>query len=661
MRKCEGGIGLIIGTAGHIDHGKTSLVRALTGVDCDRLHEEKSRGITIELGFAKTMLSNGLEISIIDVPGHERFIKHMVAGVVGMQAVLLIVSAEEGMMPQTREHLDIIRLLGIEHCIVVITKIDLVDTAWLSLVQEQICEELASTCYATSPIVLFSAKTGEGKAELVEYISALQVQKRSVTMPFRMSIDRVFTMKGHGTIVTGSALSGVITGEYPLMLYPKKEIVKIKGIQNHNTAQKEGIAGSRTAINIHNIHVKDIERGDVIARADSLIPSSCWEVYIECLEHSPIAIKHMQEIHLHHQTKEVLAKVYCLTKHTIEPGECALARVYFTVPMVAVAYDRAILRSCSPLRTIAGCTVVNPLSHKKGMLHRRSPRELYNALIDATERYQACSHIAEEASVCESTQEVIQDILRLRIAMGEEEGLSLHELSLLTNISQDEVKIYVNRLIETQDIVAIEDKEGVHCIAYAVYARYKERILEYITAEIINTPLCDTYPVAQLSTKYPLSPAFLTHIILQLAHEGEITISAEGIALPHQTVVLTPKQQYYRDILIDCYRKGKLTPPMQNEVIATYDIPEQECSALLHYLQKESLIVRITDGLWIMREEIEALYETLRTFFMYNEKLTLADCKQLTGGISRKYLVPLLEYCDKEKVTMRVGEYRVLR
>ena len=656
----------IIGTAGHVDHGKTSLVYAMTGTDCDKLQQEKARGITIELGFAQCTLPNGTMVSIIDVPGHEKFVKQMVAGVVGMQAVLLIISAEEGIMPQTREHLDIISLLGVKRCIVVITKIDLVDSEWLELVQEQVIDMLQDTLYQGSPLVFFSAKTGEGMEELLSQLCLIQqnYNRLQIAMPFRMPIDRVFTIKGHGTVVTGSALSGTISEQSKLMLYPQEKLVKIKNIQSHNRDLKHGMAGSRTALNIQNVAVNEIERGNVIALADTLVGSLCWEVYMYCLPTSSVAIKHMGEIHFHHQTKEILAKVYCLNKKSIEPGERTICHIHFKEPMVAVAYDRAVVRTCSPLRTIAGCIVLNPLANKHSMLHRHSAQEEYNTILQLVEEHQKIQEtsLQVDGTIPSHFNDYIQQMLLLRIAMTQERGLCIRDMCIISNRAQEEIEQRLRYALNRKEIIVIEERQKRY-ISYAVFERDVLLLRTYLEQECIKMNLHNQYPINHLYTQYgaQLSTLYIDAMIKKLVDEGFLQRNTDLLIFPHKKISFTQHQLVIQESLIQRYHNAKLTPPTVNEILQEYSISQHELLSLLHYLQSKSILVRVAEGFWFLREEVENLCEKIRIFFLNNERLTLADFKKITGGISRKYLLPLLEYLDREKITVRIGEYRVLR
>ena len=326
---------VIMGTAGHIDHGKTTLVKALTGIDCDRLAEEKKRGITIELGFAFLDLPNGSRLGIIDVPGHERFVKNMVAGAAGIDFVLLVIAADEGIMPQTREHLDICTLLGVRTGLVALTKTNMVDADWLAMVTEDVRDGLAGSFLADAPIYPVSAHTGTGLPELRQALAGLAERfapKRRSDLA-RLPIDRVFTLKGHGTVVTGTLIAGTFRVGEAVRLFPSDKNSKIRSLQSHGEAVEESPAGRRTAVNLASLEVENIERGEVLARPGTLFPDRSWEVELTCLGSAPRGIKHRTEVHFHHGTREILARVHLLDRDRLDPGETAVCQIRFPEPM----------------------------------------------------------------------------------------------------------------------------------------------------------------------------------------------------------------------------------------------------------------------------------------------------------------------------------------
>ena len=363
---------LFLGTAGHIDHGKTSLVRALTGIDCDRLEEEKRRGITIELGFAWVPMPGGERLGIVDVPGHERFVKNMVAGAAGVDFVMLVIAADEGVMPQTREHLEICSLLGIRHGFVALTKVDMVDADWLELVQEDVRTFLQGTFLEGAPIFPVSSSTGQGIPALREHILACasSLPPRHGSDIFRLPVDRVFTLKGHGTVITGTVISGAVSEGDELCFMPGALPTRARSLQRHGSSVEMVRAGERCAVNVQGLEVTDIHRGNTLCRPDTLFPSRRWLVRLQCLKSAPRPLRQRTEVHFHHATQECAARVVFFDRDRLAPGDSCLAELRFSSDMVGVFGDHCVLRAYSPLRTVAGGTIVSPLPP---LLRRKDP------------------------------------------------------------------------------------------------------------------------------------------------------------------------------------------------------------------------------------------------------------------------------------------------
>ena len=363
---------LILGTAGHIDHGKTSLVRALTGIDYDRLEEEKRRGITIELGFAWVPMPGGERLGIVDVPGHERFVKNMVAGAAGVDFVMLVIAADEGVMPQTREHLEICSLLGIRHGFVALTKVDMVDADWLELVQEDVRTFLQGTFLEGAPIFPVSSSTGQGIPALREHILACasSLPPRHGSDIFRLPVDRVFTLKGHGTVITGTVISGAVSEGDELCFMPGALPTRARSLQRHGSSVEMVRAGERCAVNVQGLEVTDIHRGNTLCRPDTLFPSRRWLVRLQCLKSAPRPLRQRTEVHFHHATQECAARVVFFDRDRLAPGDSCLAELRFSSDMVGVFGDHCVLRAYSPLRTVAGGTIVSPLPP---LLRRKDP------------------------------------------------------------------------------------------------------------------------------------------------------------------------------------------------------------------------------------------------------------------------------------------------
>ncbi|MDR0239043.1 MAG: selenocysteine-specific translation elongation factor, partial [Deltaproteobacteria bacterium] len=413
---------VIMGSAGHIDHGKTSLVRALTGIDCDRLEEEKRRGITIELGFAYYGLPGGERLGIVDVPGHERFVKNMVAGATGIDFVMLVIAADEGVMPQTREHLEICSLLGIRHGFVALTKTDMVDEEWLELAKDDIAAFTQGSFLENAPVYPVSSVTGQGIDELKRHIlqqaGTLAPRRRNDLL--RLPIDRVFTMKGHGTVVTGTLISGALHVGDEVVLEPSGIASKVRGLQSHGSAAGGGRAGTRAAVNLQGVEVGDIRRGEVLARPGTLFPSQRWHVRLQCLASSPRALRHRTEVHVHHGTKELFARLHFFGRDRLHPGECALAELRLSEPLAGVFADRCVLRAFSPLRTVAGGLVLQPLGLS---LHKRDPR--YAARL---------AWLEELAAPALAPDPQAERLVGVQILLAGDKGTDRAQLSVLSNL-----------------------------------------------------------------------------------------------------------------------------------------------------------------------------------------------------------------------------------
>jgi len=358
---------IILGTAGHIDHGKTSLIKALTGIETDRLKEEKQRGITIELGFAHFNLPGGQALGIVDVPGHEKFVKNMVAGATGIDIVALVIAADEGVMPQTKEHLEICQLLKIQHGLVVLTKIDMVESDWLELVKEDVSEYLSETFLSEAPMVEVSSVTGQGMEDLTDVLDKLaqEVPEKEVGHIFRVPVDRVFTMKGFGTVITGTGISGKIRVGDEITIYPQGVSTRIRGLQVHNKEENDVSAGLRTAVNLQGIEKAVIRRGDVLATKDSLRPTYMVDVDLDLLSSAPRKLKNRARVRFHSGTSEIMARVVLLERDEMKPGESCFAQIRLDEPTAVLRGDRYVLRSYSPVRAIGGGEVLNALPGRK--------------------------------------------------------------------------------------------------------------------------------------------------------------------------------------------------------------------------------------------------------------------------------------------------------
>ncbi len=641
---------VIMGTAGHIDHGKTSLVRALTGIDCDRLEEEKRRGITIELGFAYVTLPNGERMGVVDVPGHERFVRNMVAGAAGIDFVLLVIAADEGVMPQTREHLEICSLLGIRHGMVALTKIDMVDPELLELAQEDVASFLEGTFLEGAPIFPVSSVSGEGMDALRQAIYARNKElapKRREDL-FRLPVDRVFTLKGHGTVVTGTLISGRAKPGEDVELLPSRALSRIRGIQTHGADVEEATPGHRTSINLAGLDVEDIRRGDVIARPGTLFPSSRWVLSLTCLSSSPRALRHRSEIHFHHGAKEVPARLYFYDRDKLAPGERALAEVRFSPEngeetfMAGVFGDRCVVRAFSPLRTVAGGSVLIPLD--SAPRRRDISPEMRETLLALPDR---------------SGQAGEEDRLVTQLELTGPHGATQAALSVLTNLENKRLEKLVQTL-SGKGRIACYDKESRAWIAAAALQKLSDAALARAAEFHRREPL---KPGMAKGVLMPAQvPPKLAHFVLEkLLRSGALTAEGELLRLADHRISLASDQSALREKLVEAHRAAPMTPPNLKDVLEELGVTLKEAAPVLRLLQQEGTLIKVSEGLWYDSAAIEDLKKRTRVWFENHDDLTPGDFKEVTGGLTRKYLIPLLEYFDRERFTMRVGDKRQIR
>ena len=630
---------VIMGTAGHIDHGKTTLVKALTGIDCDRLAEEKKRGITIELGFAFMDLPGGKKLGVVDVPGHERFVKNMVAGAAGIDFVVLVIAADEGIMPQTREHLEICSLLGISTGIVALTKVDMVEPDWLMMVEEEVANYLKGSILEGAPILPVSAHTGQGldalKAELATLVEAYEPHRRSDLL--RLPVDRVFTMKGYGTVVTGTLVSGKVKVGEDVTVYPGGLASKVRTLQSHGAQVEEVFAGSRTAVNLSGLEVEQLSRGDVLARPGSLFPSLSWDVELTCLKSSPRSIKHRKEVHFHHGAREVMARVYMLEGEALEPGQTAVCRIRFTEPLAGVYGDRVVARSFSPLRTIAGGRLLSPLPHR---VKRFSP---------AVEVLRGLGTGAPE------------DIVLAQLALAANAGLSFAQLLVASSMETKALEKALQLMGGRQEALLI-DREARTYVSGKVVQELSDGLLAFLADFHAREPMKPGVARGGLASTWGrrLAPR-LFHLVLEgLLRKGAIAADQEILRLPGHKVSLASDASALRQKLVEAYTAGGLTPPNMKDVLDPLNLTFKEAAAVFKLLQDEGQLVKIKEERYFDAASVAGLIEKVVAFFATHEDMHPQDFREVSG-LSRKYAIPLLEYFDKEKLTVRVGDNRKLR
>lgn len=634
---------VIMGTAGHIDHGKTSLVKALTGIDCDRLEEEKRRGITIELGFAFMPLPGEQKLGIVDVPGHERFVKNMVAGASGIDFVLLVIAADEGVMPQTREHLEICSLLGIPTGVVALTKCDMVDEEWLGLVQEDVRAFLQGTFLEDAPLLPVSSHTGQGLDTLRETLARLaaELKPQRRTDLFRLPIDRVFTMKGYGTVVTGTMASGSIRLGEDVRLYPGTLQAKVRGLQSHSETVQEAPAGRRTAVNLQGPAVEDIHRGEVLARPDTLFPHTVWDVELRCLPSTPKPLRHRTQVHFHHGSAETLARLYFLDRDKLAPGETAVCQVRFEEPMVGVHGDHVVVRSFSPLRTVAGGRLLNPLGRK---VKRFSPTVQALASLGAPEALESPD-----------------TMLRTHLQLAGNEGLSFAQLRLLVNLESKALDKALQELLNRQQAFLFDREERVF-VAAEVASALAEGALAQVLAIHKKDPLKQGLSRGALGSTWgkDLKPKLQHFVIERLLKQGLLVAEQEVLRHKDHKVSLAADQATLREGILAAYRAGGVTPPNLKDVLEPLNVTPREAQPVLTLLQEQGELVKIKEEMFYSGAALETVREQVRAFLQEHEEMGPQEFRDCTG-LSRKFAIPILEHLDKEKLTVRVGDKRRLR
>ena len=625
---------IIVGTAGHIDHGKTTLIKALTGRNTDRWEEEQRRGITIDLGFTYFDLKNGDRVGIIDVPGHEKFINNMVAGVVGMDLVLLVVAADEGIMPQTREHMDILGLLGIKKSILVINKCDLVDEEWLELVEEEIQEELEGTFLEGAPVVKVSAATGQGLDELTDTIQLMSdevVAKDTQTIP-RLPIDRAFTLSGFGTIITGTLISGTITREDVLEMYPIGKECKIRNIQVHGQNQDKCYAGQRVAINLSNVKKKEIRRGCVLAPKNSMKNTDLLDVKLKVLEDSMRILTNHERLHLYTGTSEILCRAVLLDKEQIGPGEEGLVQLRLEEEIAVKRGDRFVVRFYSPMETIGGGIVLEPNPVRKKRFDAQAIEELKKK---------------ESGS--------LGDVMELQIKEHGDTMITLAELAKVMAHSVDELKEYLEELEESGTIFVFPMKKDTYLwhrdSEFAVRQKIEETLRKYHSehpyrygmkkAEIHNTFL------------KKIKPNIFDAYIERMTGENVYGRREEYLSLPGYEV---PKDAMYlqtEKLIEDTFEKAGYDFVRFSE-IDFGKIPRQTAEDVVLMMIDEGKVLRINEEMFTMKHLMDEAKEKIQNHLKEENLITIAQVRDMFST-SRKSAKPILEYMDSIKVTKKTG------
>ena len=621
---------IIIGTAGHIDHGKTTLIKALTGRNTDRWEEEQRRGITIDLGFTYFDLPGGDRAGIIDVPGHEKFINNMVAGVVGMDLVLLVIAADEGIMPQTREHVDILHLLGIEKSIIVLNKCDLVDEEWLELVEEEVREELAGTFLEHAPVAKVSAATGQGLEELIQIIEKMTeddlTPKDIHTIP-RLPVDRVFTLSGFGTIITGTLVSGTIHKEDTLEMYPVGKECKIRSIQVHGTDRDVCYAGQRVAINLSNVKKKEIARGCVLAPKNSMKNTDLLDVKLNVLDSSMRVLTNHSRLHFFTGTSEILCRAVLLDKEEIGPGESGYVQLRLEEEIAVRRGDKFVVRFYSPMETIGGGVILEPNPGVKKRFHQD--------VIDELKRKESGS---------------VADVIELHIREHGKTLITLAELAKMTALSEQEIREAAEELKSQGQIQEFQLKKDTWFWHADSGRAATEEILAALTAYETKYPYRYGMKKAEVQGIYfqKIRPNLFDRIIEFLEEEGCVKREGEFLCTPDYQVRKDGVFDQVSSVLLDTFKKARFDFVRYSE-ISLPKVERETGDDILNILLVEGSVVKVTEDMYTLKEYMEEARQAISAHLANDPVITIAQVRDMFQT-SRKSAKPILEYMDSIKV-----------
>jgi selenocysteine-specific elongation factor len=629
---------IILGTAGHIDHGKSSLVKALTGTDPDRLKEEKERGITLDLGFAALDLPGGNRLGIVDVPGHEGLIKNMLAGVGGIDIVMLVIAADEGIMPQTREHLAICDLLHVKKGLVALTKMDMVEKDWLALVHEEVRDFVKGTFLEKSPIVPVSSKTGENLPVLVQELAKLanEVSPKSSNGILRLPIDRVFTMKGFGTVITGTLLSGTISQDQEVDILPKGIKTKVRGLQSHNRAVQRSVAGQRTAVNLQGVEKDQISRGDTIVSAGFFTATKTLDAKLDLLKQAPRGLKTGSRVRFYNSTQESIGRITLLGTNELAPGQEAYVQLRLEQPVIVQHGDRFILRFYSPMETLGGGMVLNPHPRRHKQATMQESLKNLEVLEKGTTEDRLALFISGRGLAGMEEAEAIGTIAADKQEIA----------TALASLAQKKSVLRVDNLyVHTSHLAALEKK------ALDIIAKYHK-----------DNPLKPGLEKEELKgmLRMRLSPKVLNLTIDGLVKKKQIEADGSRLRLPGFKAAVGKDQDAVKNKIVEAIKKGGSQPPLREALPALLGVTDKDAKDLLKLLAEEGRTVRINDSLHLHKDTLETIKADLKKYLEEKKEITMAEFRDL-AKTSRKFAVPLMEYFDSQKLTQRVGDKRMLR
>ncbi|HEB75979.1 MAG TPA: selenocysteine-specific translation elongation factor [Nitrospirae bacterium] len=617
---------IILGTAGHIDHGKSALVKALTGVDPDRLKEEKERGITIDLGFADIHYPDGLTVGIVDVPGHERLVRNMLAGAGGIDIVLLVIAADEGVMPQSREHLAICDLLDIKSGIVAITKADLVEEDWLELVRDEVRDFVKGTFLEGAGIIDVSSKTGRNIDLLKEEIHriSLQVRPKSAGGPFRLPIDRVFTLKGFGTVVTGTALSGSLSVDDPVQILPGEIKSKVRGLQSHGTPINKAYAGQRVAVNLQGVQKEELRRGAVVVEPGRFRPTRAVDAELTMLEDAPV-LKDRSRVHFHLSTTEAVGRVILYDCSELKPGGRSFCQIRLEEPVLAVSGDRFIIRRFSPVVTIGGGVILD------SQARRRRKREGLEDL-----------KVYRDGSLAEK--------IATKVKKSGVRGMTRHQLQGWINADTAEIDTVTDGLKRDGILVRFDDR----LIHRDIFQGLRERIADTLRRFHENNPLKPGMSKEVLRTLFGLEQRTFQGV---LSIMDEVVVDRDTVRLADFTVAVTDTFREMKNEVVKLLGQKGFQPPTKEELAEYFGLGVKEMEDILRLMAQEGAVARITDSVYLLREDYERMLGLLREYYAEKETMSVGEFRDLLGT-TRKYALPFLEHLDSNRITLRVGDVR---
>ncbi len=631
---------IIVGTAGHIDHGKTTLIKALTGKETDRWEEEKKRGITIDLGFAYFDLPNKNRIGIIDVPGHEKFIKNMLAGVIGMDLVLLVIAADEGIMPQTEEHINILNLLGIKNGIVVLTKCDLVDSDWLELVKEDIKDELKDTFLSNSPMIEVSSVTRQGIDNLIELIQSMTsntVEERDINTIPRLPIDRAFTISGFGTVITGTLISGQIKKGDELEIYPINKICKVRNIQVHNADADTCYAGQRAAINLSNIKKSELYRGCVIAPINSMKNTMMLDVKINLLKSSKRIVENRSRLHLYTGTSEILCRIVLLDKEQLTPGESCYAQLRLEEEIAVRRGDKFIVRFYSPMETVGGGEIIEPVPLKK----TRADDKLIEDLM-----------VKEQGS----HTDVIENIIKENSAIIP----SINELAKITAMSIEEINNNVIELEKENKITVFKLKNDMYIWHKSYENDIESKIVKYIEEFHKKNPYKNGIKKSEIKSKFfsKIKQNVFDEIINNMISNNQLCQSGDFLSIVGFKIKIDDKYNIIKGKIEKLIASSEYNFVKLSQILEL-DNDKMSSEDILTTMMEAGEVIKVADDTFSSSSIINAAKSLLVEYLQKNNKISAAEYRDLLNT-NRKSAITLLEYFDNCKITKRSENDRVL-